>query len=83
MTGVPGDDWVGTLKTTLADFGISPVENPQMGFSNATKGEGEDAEQRYLCPGTPITFTQYSFAQRMQYEMTIPNYRLPGSVSNF
>jgi hypothetical protein len=81
-TGVPGDAWVGNLDNSPADFGISPVSIPQMALSNSTKGQGVKTEPRYLCPGTPVTFTQYDLFQRMQYDLTLPGFRLPSYRPN-
>ena len=46
-------------------------------LSNGTKVEGGKSESRHLCPGTPVTFTQYNFVGRTQYDFTIPDFRLP------
>jgi hypothetical protein len=75
--GVQGDAWIGSLESSLADFAIAPVWSPSIALSNATKMEGNKPEPRYLCPGTPVTFTQYNPAGRTQYDFTIPDFRLP------
>ena len=59
-----------------ADFGIAPILSPSIVLSNGTKLEGKP-ERRYLCPGTPVTFTQYNLVDRTQYDFTIPDFRLP------
>jgi hypothetical protein len=76
-TGVEGDTWVGTLENSPAEFGITSVSSPPIGLSNATKVEGNKSEPRHLCPGTPVTFTQYKFARRLQYDFAIPDFRFP------
>ena len=76
-TGVEGDAWIGTLDNSPAEFGITSVWSPAIGPSNATKVEGNEAEPRHLCPGTPVTFTQYNFAKRLQYNFDIPDFRFP------
>jgi hypothetical protein len=76
-TAVPGDAWVGNLDSSPADFGINPISIPQLAFSNATKNQGAKWEPRYLCSGTPVTFTQYDFVRRTQYDLNIPGFRLP------
>jgi energy-coupling factor transporter ATP-binding protein EcfA2 len=76
-TGVPGDAWIGSLESSPADFAIAPVWSPQIALSNATKMEGNKPESRYLCPGTPVTFTRYNLAGRTQYDFTIPDFRFP------
>jgi hypothetical protein len=77
-TGVEGDAWSGSLENSPADFAIAPIWTPAIVLSNATKGEGNKSEPRYLCPGTPVTFTQYNFVGRTQYDFTIPDFRFPG-----
>jgi hypothetical protein len=76
-TGVEGDAWMGTLDNSPADFGITSVWGAPIGLSNATKVEGNKAEPRHLCPGTPLTFTQYNFVRRLQYEFAIPDFHFP------
>jgi len=76
-TGVQGDAWMGSLESSPADFGIAPVWSPSIALSNGTKMEGNQPESRYLCPGTPVTFTQYNLVGRTQYDFTIPDFRFP------
>ena len=77
-TGVQGDAWIGSLETSPADFGIAPIWSPSIGLSNGIKVEGAKSEPRHLCPGTPVTFTQYNLVGRTQYDFTIPDFRFPG-----
>jgi hypothetical protein len=51
-------------------------------LSNATKMEGNKTESRYLCPGTPVTFTEYNLVGRTQYDFTIPDFRFPSYQPN-
>jgi hypothetical protein len=76
-TGVPGDGWVGSLESSPADFGIAPIQSPSIALSNGTKMEGNKPEARYLCPGSPVTFTEYNMVGRTQYDFTIPDFRFP------
>jgi hypothetical protein len=76
-TGVPGGAWIGSLKSGPAEFGMSPVLNDPINLSNATKGEESQSERRHLCAGTPVSFTQYNFAGKTQYDFTISNFHLP------
>jgi hypothetical protein len=76
-TAVEGDSWVGTLENSPADFGITSVWSPPISLSNGTKVEGNKSEPRYLCPGTPVTFTQYNPVRRTQYDFAIPDFRFP------
>jgi hypothetical protein len=75
--GVPGDAWTGSLDDSPAEFGISSVLNPSISLSNSAKGEGRESEPRHLCPGTPVTFTQYNLKGKTEYDFTIPNFQLP------
>jgi hypothetical protein len=75
--GVQGDAWVGSLDHAPAEFGISPISTPSIAISNAIKPYPARSEQRELCPGSPLTFTQYQPVRRMQFELTIPGFRLP------
>ena len=56
-----------------ADMGIVPTQDSYAAFmpdhNNPTGG-------KYLCTGTPITFTQYKPVRRMQTSLTIPNMQL-------
>ncbi len=76
-TSIQGDAWSGSLENSPADFAIAPIWTPSIVLSNATKGEGNKSEPRHLCPGTPVTFTQYNFVGRTQYDFTIPDFRFP------
>ena len=77
-TGIQGDAWSGSLEKSPADLAIAPIWTPPIMLSNGTKGEGNKSEPRHLCPGTPVTFTQYNFVGQTQYDFTIPDFRLPG-----
>jgi hypothetical protein len=76
-TGVQGDAWIGSLESSPADFAIAPVWSPSIALSNGTKMEGAKPVSRYLCPGTPVTFTEYNLVGRTQYDFTIPDFRFP------
>jgi hypothetical protein len=80
--GVQGDAWIGSLESSPADFAIAPVWSPSINLSNATKMEGNKPESRYLCPGTPVTFTEYNLVGRTQYDFTIPDFRFPSYQPN-
>ena len=76
-TGVQGDAWIGSLENSPAEFGIAPIQSPAIVLSNGAKMEGSKSEPRHLCPGTPVTFTQYNLVGRTQYDFTIPDFRFP------
>ena len=75
-TGVQGDAWIGSLERSPADFAIVPIWSPSIALSNGAKMEGKP-ESRYLCPGTPVTFTEYNQVGRTQYDFTIQDFRFP------
>jgi hypothetical protein len=56
-----------------------PISNEQMrfvsGYGAVRMRPGNVTRQ--LCPGTPITFTQYRAVRRFQTELTIQNFRFP------
>jgi hypothetical protein len=61
------DDFVATPKLTgqgTRQLGVTVVHAGMM-------------KPRHLCPGTPLTFTQYSVVRRIQDDLTIPNVSLP------
>jgi hypothetical protein len=74
MEEVRGEFWVGEIGRNTAEFGISPIAFSGVTFmpdlNNATGG-------KYLCPGAPITFTQYRLAGRMQTSLVVANLQLP------
>jgi hypothetical protein len=75
--GVPGTAWVGSLDREPAQLGISSVIEAPVNFSNAEKQEGGRNGLRFLCPGAPISFTQYSTVRRFQTSVDIQNFFLP------
>jgi hypothetical protein len=72
-------DWVGSLNNYPADFGMTPVWATLLYMRNT-----DGSQMHFLCPGMPITFTQYDLARRMRMEISIPNLKLPDEtrVSN-
>jgi hypothetical protein len=74
MEEVRGEFWVGEIGRNAAEFGVSPIAFSGVTFmpdlNNATGG-------KYLCPGAPITFTQYRLAGRMQTSLVVANLQLP------
>jgi hypothetical protein len=74
--GVQGSGWAGTLDSAPADFGISSVKTVYFPVSNNFKDQ-RSQDSRYLCPGTPLTFTRYDQVQRAQAEVSIQGFLLP------
>jgi hypothetical protein len=63
--------WVGNLKTEPAESSFSAVTMFPIGFSIRM---GSD---NHLCPGTPITYSEYRTVRLMQTELTAQNFRFP------
>jgi len=75
---VQGAGWIGSLDRALAEPNISPVQQVNFALSNGQKsGNNHNGESRYLCPGSPVTFTQYEHVGRTQTGITIHDFRLP------
>lgn len=75
---VSGEGWAGDIVPELAEFGLSPVVQVGFGLSNQMKMNvrGEPAGPRYLCAGSPISFTPYSLTRRSEYDVTFVNVRM-------
>jgi|GEM_PF-1696992 len=73
MKEVRGETWMGFSDSEPADLGIVPVQYSGGAFmsdhNNTTGG-------KYLCTGTPITFTQYKLVRRTLTNLTLQNVRL-------
>jgi hypothetical protein len=78
-SGVQGAAWTGTPADDPAEFGITPVWTIPVNLSNSWKSDPgrPPAEQRHLCPGTPVTFTEYNVVEREQYSLTLSDFHLP------
>jgi hypothetical protein len=73
-----GAAWVGALEREPAQLGISPVVEADINLSNGQHNtERGENEPRYLCPGTPVTFTEYARVGRMQTSVDLPSFSLP------
>jgi hypothetical protein len=76
--GKLGAAWVGALERGPVQLGISPVVEAGINLSNGEHNtERGQNEPRYLCPGTPVTFTQYARVGRMQTSVDVPTFSLP------
>jgi hypothetical protein len=76
--GVRGAAWIGSLDREPVQ-GIAPVwtTTQPVDFSNAFKPEGIN-HSRYLCPGSPVTFTQYNLVRHTREAITIQGFLLGG-----
>jgi hypothetical protein len=75
--GALGTAWVGSLDRQFAEFGISSIADVSVNLSNNQKQDGSKPELRYLCLGTPVTFTQFTAVRRMQIRLDIKDFFLP------
>lgn len=70
MKEVRGKTWMGYSDAEPADMGIVPIQYSDASFmpdhNNPTGG-------KYLCTGTPITFTQYKLVYRTHTSLTLQN----------
>ncbi len=70
--------WIGSIEKEPAEFGIVPVALSPVPFTNQVVMESNrPAKVRHLCPGTPITFTQYALTVRSQATLWISGFQLP------
>jgi hypothetical protein len=77
-TGIEGSGWMGSLDPDPAQFTIPAVWVTSLPLSNNwNDNDGRPTKPRHLCPGTPLTFTEYTVGRRAQSDFTIPNFRLP------
>jgi hypothetical protein len=75
--GVQGSGWTGNPDDDPAEFGISSVWTTGLDLSNSLRDTGEKTrpqKPRYLCPGTPLTFTQYDPVRQIQSDNTIQDF---------
>jgi hypothetical protein len=78
--GVQGSAWTGNLNDDPAEFGISSVWTTGLNISNSLRDTGEKGgpqKLRYLCPGTPLTFTPYDPVKQVQSDLTVQDFHFP------
>ena len=77
----PGNAWRG-LNPVVLDTAMSPVLVQNTFFSNSRGHEDFSGSEHgwHICPGSPLTFTQYNIVDRTQSDLTIPNFQLPANV---
>jgi hypothetical protein len=80
-TGVSADNWVGSIDRSPAQFGIVPIKYKYLSAFSNIRNFREIGPVRNLCPGTPITFTQYNPIRRFQTGLTIQNFHFPTEIS--
>jgi len=77
--GVLGADWVGSLDPWPGQINLSAALDMHVNLSN-NQLENGTKDRRALCPGTPITFTQYSRVGRTQTSVDVQGFYLPKVV---
>lgn len=88
--GATGNGWLGELTSPPDEAGLNPVIEVPLQLSNfivppqlplpgraATVTMLETGAQRYLCAGTPLTFTGYRAVGKTQYAATLEDITLP------
>ncbi|WP_263375901.1 ABC-2 family transporter permease [Granulicella aggregans] len=74
---IPGKTSVGSFDSDPADFGLSPLIQQPINFSNGLVALPNNASRpRFLCSGTPLTLTPYSLTYRASVDFTAPNLNL-------
>ncbi|HEX4039215.1 MAG TPA: hypothetical protein VHX37_14250 [Acidobacteriaceae bacterium] len=80
-SGLAGGGWTGAVEQGPADLNLAAVWSSGLGLSNGIDqekfGKRGQNPQRYLCPGTPMTFTRYALLGRMLTAMTVTNFHVP------
>jgi hypothetical protein len=79
-SGIQTSTWVGSLDRGPAGFGISPIWSSPLDFTNQFRNVGDRVrafEPRKLCPGNPLTFTDYKLTTRSQVTLSINGFQLP------
>lgn len=79
--GVLGAAWVGSEARGPGELNLAGVWSSSLELSNSfdpdkVRKPGENP-QRYLCPGSPMTFTRYELVRRGQSTVTVTNFRVP------
>jgi len=67
------------LEPQTMDFSLTSVRTPFMWFRSMGSQDGPAKEWR-ICPGTPLTLTQYRLVDRTRTELTLPGFVLPAKV---
>jgi hypothetical protein len=77
----PAGAWIGEPGPAPADPGIPSVWTQDLLFNDAVvHGERVYGDSRLrICPGTPLTITQYTEAEHGQAGVAIANFKLPQS----
>lgn len=71
--GDPAFDWVGTLDSEPAEFGLTSVWDTYISFWRFSSAR--DSKRQYFCPGAPLSFAPYTVSSRRQQRIVsqVPN----------
>jgi hypothetical protein len=72
-----------TYRTPLwMDFRLTAVRTSFLWFRNVEEDDkpGQESSSRQICPGSPMTVTQFRLADRTRAELTLANFELPAKV---
>ena len=72
----PASDWV--RRRALFHLPLDSVPGSVF-FLRPHEGLGGHWQ---VCPGSPLTLTEYQFVSRTRAEMTVPNFQLPAEIKN-
>ena len=81
-TLVPFSGWTGSLDSAPADFGITSVWISSLYFRDKAVRLEAPSSRTYLCPGNPISFTEYTLVDKFQIDLLIPEVKLPYRANN-
>jgi hypothetical protein len=74
---VSASGWAGSLDDAPADFGITSVWSSSLFFPGQGFAVSKPSDRTFLCPGTPISFTEYTLVDKSRIDLLIPAVRLP------
>ncbi len=75
---IKSSGWIGELHRAPADLNLSSVEERGIPLSNRQMiPHPQEISPSQLCPGTPVTFTQYRQVRSLQAQYTFQNFRFP------
>jgi hypothetical protein len=81
-TFVTASGWVGALGNLPADFGITSVWTSSLYFPGQGFFIANRSDRTFLCPGSPISFTEYTLIDRSQLDLSFPPMQLPYRPTN-
>lgn len=76
----PDSNWIeGPLHTELAALDLSPIRTMSFNLPSyqPTSVPGDNSAKLALCPGAPITVTSFKLVRRFQYQLDLPDVKLP------